>query len=452
MFSNRLWFAVSLLLALALAACGATPATTGTPAADIPIVVDSGRVIAEGRLEPVSFAQLSFLTGGQVAEVLVSEGTVVQTGDVLARLENREALQAQLAQAEQVVLESEQALKSLSDNAALLKAQTERELAQARDELEKAARRFKNVATPDIKFYEEELRKAQNALTTAQENAEITGIGDLENALQAARDRLKRATDIYNDAQKSQADCEGCEFVFAAAAGGFVKLEDARKEFVDATDAVKVLEFRLAQAQRSDAQTLSDLQERVDDAKANLAAARNPDPQDVALAQSEVDLNKARIADAERRLSNLRAGPDPDQLSAAEARLDTAKANLEAAKAALENTELRAPIGGTVSRVDLKVGEQVSPGAPVVTLGDFTQWVVKTNNLTEIEVVRLQDGQTAEVVLDALPDVTLTGKVTKIASVFVESRGDITYTVTVTLDQSDPRARWGMTAQVTFGQ
>jgi HlyD family secretion protein len=88
----------------------------------------------------------------------------------------------------------------------------------------------------------------------------------------------------------------------------------------------------------------------------------------------------------------------------------------------------------------------------VVTLGDFTQWVVKTNNLTEIEVVRLQDGQTAEVVLDALPDVTLTGKVTKIASVFVESRGDITYTVTVTLDQSDPRARWGMTAQVTFGQ
>lgn len=452
MSSKKLLIRLSLLLALALAACGANPALTGTPAPDIPIVVDSGSVIAEGRLEPVSFAQLSFLAGGQVAEVLVSEGAVVQPGDVLARLENREALQAQLAQAEQAVLETEQALKSLRDNAALLKAQTGRELAQARDDLEKAERRYRNIATPDIKFYEEELKKAQDALTTAQENAQITGIGDLENALQAARDRLKTASDIYSDAQKSQADCEGCEFVFAAAAGGFVKLEDARKAFVDATDAVKVLELKLAQAQRSDARTLSDLQERVDDAKANLADARNPDAQDVALAQSEVDLIKARLADSERRLGNLQAGPDPDQLAAAEARLTTAKANLESAKAALENTELRAPIGGTVSRVDLKVGEQVAPGAPVVTVGDFTQWVVKTNNLTEIEVVRLQEGQAAEVVLDALPEVTLTGKVTQMASVFVESRGDITYTVTVTLDQSDPRARWGMTAQVTFGQ
>jgi len=452
MFSTRNLITLSLLLSLVLGACGMNPAADGTPAPDIPIIVNSGRVTAEGRLEPVSFAQLSFLTGGQVAEVLVREGLTVKQGDVLARLQNREALQAQLAQAQQAVLEAEQALQSLRDNAALLKAQTERELAQTQDELEKAERRLKSVAQPDISFYEDELRKAQDALATAQENAQITSIGDLETSLQAARDRLQTATNIYNDAQKSQADCEGCEYVFAAAAGGFVKLEEARKEFVKAADAVKVLELRLAQARRSDAQTLADLQKRVDEAKANLADAKNPSSQKVALAQAEVDLLKARLADAQRRLRKLQAGPDPDQLAAAEARVATAKANLEAARAALDNTELRAPIAGTVSRIDLKVGEQVSPGVPVVTLAEFGQWVVKTNNLTEIEVVRIQEGQTAEVVLDALPDVTLKGKVTRIASVFVESRGDITYTVTVTLDQADPRARWGMTAQVTFGQ
>ncbi len=447
MKTKLMWLSVA---ALALAGCGANSGAAGTPVADIPVVVDSGRVIAEGRLEPVSHTQLSFLTGGQVAEVLVAEGQAVKSGDLLAQLRNREALQAQVSQAEQAVLESQQALATLAENVAVVRAQTQQELAQARDELEKAERRLRNVARPDIKFYEDELRKAQDALTTAQENATITTIGDLENALQAARDRLETATNIYNDAQKSQADCPGCEYVFAAAAGGLVKLEDARKAVVDATDAVQVLELRLAQAQRGDAQTLKDLQKRVDEAKANLARAKSPDVVDVSLAEAEVNLLTARIQDAERRLTDLQAGPDPDQLAAAQARLATAQANLEAARAALANAELRAPFAGTISSVNLKVGEQVAPGAPVITLAEFSQWVVKTNNLTEIEVVRILEGQAAEVILDALPEVVLTGQVTEIAQVFVESRGDVTYTVTVTLDQGDPRARWGMTAQVTF--
>jgi hypothetical protein len=46
--------------------------------------------------------------------------------------------------------------------------------------------------------------------------------------------------------------------------------------------------------------------------------------------------------------------------------------------------------------------------------------------------------------------VTLKGTVQSIATVFVESRGDVTYTVTIALDSIDPRARWGMTAQVTL--
>lgn len=441
-------FLLSIFSLIVTACASATPAPQTT--AEVPVVVDSGQVIAEGRLEPGTSAQISFLTGGQVAEVLVSEGDAVQAGDLLARLANREGLQAQVAQAEQAVLDAEQALKALNDTAALTKAQTEREVAQAQDNLEKAERRLKNVARPDIKFYEDELKKAQDALATAQENATITNIGEIENALTAARDRLEKATDIVNDAQIEQDKCPGCEFVYAAAAGTFVKLEDAKKNFTDATDAVKVLELRLEQARRGDAQTIKDLQKRVDDAQANLNGAKNPDVTDVSAAQAEVNLIQASIADAKRRLAELQAGPNPDQLAAAQARLNTAKANLEAAKAALANTELRAPISGTVSNVNLKAGEQVAPGAPVVVLAEFSKWVVKTNNLTEIEVVNLQVGQAAQVVLDALPEVTLNGTVEKIATVFVENRGDVTYTVTVALTDVDPRARWGMTAQVTL--
>ena len=52
--------------------------------------------------------------------------------------------------------------------------------------------------------------------------------------------------------------------------------------------------------------------------------------------------------------------------------------------------------------------------------------------------------------LDALPDVTLKGEVTNINARFEEKRGDITYTVTVLLTETDPLMRWGMTAAVRF--
>jgi multidrug resistance efflux pump len=98
------------------------------------------------------------------------------------------------------------------------------------------------------------------------------------------------------------------------------------------------------------------------------------------------------------------------------------------------------------------VGEQVTAGQPVLTLADFSTWVVETDNLTEIDVVKIAPGQGASIVLDALPDKTLRGEVSEIGTVFEEKRGDITYTVDVTLLDGDPLARWGMTAEVTFDQ
>ena len=49
-----------------------------------------------------------------------------------------------------------------------------------------------------------------------------------------------------------------------------------------------------------------------------------------------------------------------------------------------------------------------------MTVADFSSWVVKTDNLTEVDVVNVKVGQKVEIVLDALPDVTLTGEVTHI--------------------------------------
>jgi hypothetical protein len=46
----------------------------------------------------------------------------------------------------------------------------------------------------------------------------------------------------------------------------------------------------------------------------------------------------------------------------------------------------------------------------------------------------------------------LAGVVETIKDLSEEKRGDVTYTVTIRLDKSDPRLRWGMTVAVAFEQ
>ena len=124
--------------------------------------------------------------------------------------------------------------------------------------------------------------------------------------------------------------------------------------------------------------------------------------------------------------------------------------NTAGARAALANAELRAPFAGTVTNLDLKVGEFAASGSPVATIADFSSWVVKTTDLTEIDVVNLKEGQPVTLTLDAIPGVTLKGYVQSIGQNYSEKQGDVVYQVTVLLTDNQPAMRWGMTAQVKF--
>lgn len=206
----------------------------------------------------------------------------------------------------------------------------------------------------------------------------------------------------------------------------------------------KNAELNLAQAQL----TFLGAKEKVEDTEADFEA-------------SETEENKARLDEARAAMmlaeSKLMAlengqGVDPDQLAAAQARLNSAKAAVASAQGFIDAHTLTAEIDGTAAGLNMQAGEQTAAGLPVLTIADFTNWVVKTENLTEMEIVDVEVGQKVDVILDALPEITLSGEVSAINSRFEEKRGDITYTVTVRLDQVDSQMRWGMTAAVRFVQ
>lgn len=453
MFNKKNLFVIVILISVVAAACGSgAAAPTATKA---PVVSDSGVVIAEGRLQPKQYAAISFAVGGQIAEVLVSEGAQVKKDDVIIRLKNREALQAEVSRADQERINADQALKDLKDTANVATAQALLDLSKAKDALDKAEKDLRNFKNPDIDYYERQVAKAQDNLSKAQETQQINDIAGLSSALKAARDALKdlkeKVTQTTLNEIETCKDPATCDDKYVSWIGGRgIKLKDARDAYNDAVNRVKVAEIQLEQAQRNVSVQQRDLQKVLDDANQNLKDAKNPDALKIAIYEAELAKAKAKVAEAQRNYDKVKGGVDPDKLATAEARVKTANASLEAAKTALANAELKAPFNGTVSEIKLKVGEQVSPGQAVAVIADFANWVVKTNNLTEIEVVKVKEKQKATIKLDAMPDKKLNGTVDSIATFFEEKRGDITYTITITVTDLDPKMMWGMTAQVTF--
>lgn len=225
-------------------------------------------------------------------------------------------------------------------------------------------------------------------------------------------------------------------------------LARAQQEVLAARQALDALqtagELNLAQAELARIAA----QEALDDARADF------DVNDSDKNKAALDQAAAALKLAEDKITKLQAGNgvDPDAQAAAEARLAAANAALISAQAAVDALELKASMDGVVVEPVVQAGQRVNAGQPVLTVADFSGWVVKTDNLTETDVTHIAAGQTVTVVLDALPDMTFTGEISHIGARYEEKRGDITYTVTITLTRTDPAMRWGMTAAVRFAQ
>ena len=157
---------------------------------------------------------------------------------------------------------------------------------------------------------------------------------------------------------------------------------------------------------------------------------------------------QAAVRQAQAQLDLLKAGAHEQEIAAAQAAVTQAEAGLRQAQAALKDTELRSPFAGTVAVLNVRQGEQVSGAAPVAEVGDLSGWQVETDDLSELDVVRVQPGQDVRVTFDAIPGLEIRGTVQRVQPKGEKKLGDMTYTAIVGLQNPDPRLLWNMTAVV----
>ena len=334
-----------LSLSLFITACSSSgQAASATPEA-IPTVIADDTIIAEGRVEPVRYAEIAFSTSGVVSDVLVREGQAVKKGEPLIRLGDESDTNYAAAQLELVT--AEQALNNLQNASGADLAQT----------------------VIDLKDAQEAFQKADNYLHYLQTSQKVPQTDTRVLLIQTWK---------------------GYEYSYKT------------KNF------------------------------------------KGPAPQDwIVEAENDLALKKARLDELQRAYDRMKDGVDADQLALLEAQLNAAKAKVAA-------FSVIAPFDGVVADLPAQVGGSINAGEIAVTVSDFSAWIVKTTDVTEIDVVRLQEGQPVTVTLDALPEVQMSGKILFIGQTYAENQGDIVYEVTVLLTDTQPAMRWGMTTEVKF--
>jgi multidrug efflux pump subunit AcrA (membrane-fusion protein) len=161
-------------------------------------------------------------------------------------------------------------------------------------------------------------------------------------------------------------------------------------------------------------------------------------------AEEDVALKKAEMEELQATVSRMEEnGVDPQELEVLEAELNAAQAKVDA-------FEIKAPFDGVVAEINTRAGSSIRAREVAVVVADFSNWLVKTTDLTEIDVVELVENDPVLVTLDALPGVELNGSILAIGQTYTENQGDVAYEVTVQLNDIHPAMRWGMTSNVTF--
>jgi HlyD family secretion protein len=160
------------------------------------------------------------------------------------------------------------------------------------------------------------------------------------------------------------------------------------------------------------------------------------------LAQSQANLDQSKKAldrsaaikktnpqlVADEQIDQLRTAVDVNTAMVESARhsVDQANASLDDAKSALSKTTIYAPMAGRVTRLAVEQGETAVPGtfnkdaATLLTISDMS--VLETRvKVDETDVARIKVGDSAQVQIDAFPDTTFLGRVTKISNSSVKA-------------------------------
>lgn len=118
------------------------------------------------------------------------------------------------------------------------------------------------------------------------------------------------------------------------------------------------------------------------------------------------------------------------------------KASLASANLAYENTIVRAPFDGQIGNVSAIVGQQTNSQQGIATI--ITKTKLAQISLNEVDVTNVKLGQNVELTFDAIPGEIFKGKIYQMDTVGVATSNVVSFGVKISVDSNDERIKSGM--------
>lgn len=170
-----------------------------------------------------------------------------------------------------------------------------------------------------------------------------------------------------------------------------------------------------------------------------------------AISSAEAVVRSAEVAlsQAKAQLDLKKAAARPADVEAARAQVLSATGQVQTADAALENTILRAPSDGTITKVVVKVGELATALKEAVVLQDVGNLHLEAN-ISEANIANVRPGQSVDVTFDALgPERHFSSVVQAVNPASDVVSGVVNYKITGSIQDSE-EIKPGMTANMTI--
>lgn len=165
--------------------------------------------------------------------------------------------------------------------------------------------------------------------------------------------------------------------------------------------------------------------------------------------QAALSQEKFSVDQRTAELALKKAAARSSDIDLANADILSAKGQVEAALARYNNTLIMAPVDGTITRVDIKIGELTQAQKSAIVLQDVSNIYLETN-INEANIASLSVGMPVDITYDSFgSDKIFKGTITKIDPSSTLVSGVVNYKVTASTDQS-PDIRPGMTANMTI--
>ncbi|MBS3908157.1 MAG: efflux RND transporter periplasmic adaptor subunit [Actinobacteria bacterium] len=186
---------------------------------------------------------------------------------------------------------------------------------------------------------------------------------------------------------------------------------------------------------------LTNAQLSLNSLKANLNwYTGKPAQSDYDSARLNVEKAKIQLAEAQKEVERLQSGKPSTELAQAEASVAGAREQANA-------MYILAPFDGEVIVLYAQPGEVVQNSATAMGLVDYSTLKVELS-IDESEITQVKVGDPAEISIDSLPGLMLTGKVTLIDPIGQTVSGLVKYTAIVSVERPETAILFGATANV----